>query len=511
MMEELNERARIFLLDVWTLAIACMQFGDSCKGKVIDCLAPWADIIVRGVGGPNTGNTVRVGNVEIVLHLLPAGILHPNILNLIGKGVAVDPKVLLEELTGLRQVGFSGDNLKVSLAAKLILPHDILLDRVGDAARGTKKIGTTGRGMGPCAVSHVNRVGPVVNDLLNETVFRRKLEANLEVTLRLLRTYDPEVIRQVLQIEQLEGGRYWHPEKLIDADAIAERYLGFGRELAPLIADTDAIVQEALGRKRIILAGSQGNLLSLDDGTYPYVTPADCTPRGLAKGAGIRERNIDFTIGVVKAFVMSRVGGGPFPTEFGGERSVTHCDGMTRAKELAEYSNVSVNDPDELRQGFAFRHKGDEYGATTGRARRLGWLDLPLLRHSRHLLTPRAALAVTKLDTQDEAETIKICTGYTYVGPDYRRGSTIFRTGDVIREAVMDVDILAHCEPLYETFPGWRTPIRHLRNSNKIPQELFQPLRLVENEMGTPIMLLSVGSDREDTIFVDPLRLAWKG
>jgi adenylosuccinate synthase len=489
---------------VKTLGVVCDQWGDTGKGKFVDYFASeWADIVARGTGGANAGHTIRVGDFECAFHLVPSGMLHDK-LNIIGSGVAVEPGALLEELAALERANISPGKLRISLSAHLVLPQHVVLDRVREAASKDGAIGTTGRGMGPVFADHVARLGLVVNDLLNPDVFPRKLRRNLEEKVQVLRTYDPEVVRQVMHQKILGEGAFYHPEKIFDLDAITERYLKFGKALRSFVADTDAMLQEAAGKKRILLEGAQGNLLSVDYGTYPYVTSSDCSIRGLAKGVGLRDRDVDLALGIVKAFYMTRVGGGPFPTELGGEASELHCRAATRTSEAEGYPNASLNDPDEFIRGIAIRQIGSEYGATTGRPRRTGWLDLPLLRYSCKITGPNVIL--TKLDVMDGMETFNVCTSYEYQGPDYVRGDHVFRAGDRITTAIPDLEVMEHCIPRYTVLPGWKGPIRGIRKCGQLPLELRAAISLLEVQAGVNVTLLSVGPDREDTIPVNPPR-----
>lgn len=488
----------------WTIVLACLQFGDTGKAKWADLLALLADIIVRAVGGANAGNTVKVGTMTRVLHLLPCGIFHREKTNVIGSGVALEPRTLLEELAALSQAGLPLGKLLVSSNAKLVLPHHILLDRAEEAVK-TDKIGTTGRGIGPCYQDVVARRGLVVNDLRNPSVFRRKLEANLAYHRRVLSTYDRGLLQEIMMKPILEEGIFFNPQHIIDSDVICDRYLSHGRELQELVTDTEAFLRSVVGSLRTLVVGSHGDLLSVKKGTYPFVTSSDCSLRGIVEGADLREEDVDAVIGIAKVFYMTRVGGGPFPTEFGGKRSAAHCRQATSESEMAEYPDVSVNDPDEFRRGIAIRAKGREFGATTGRGRRTGRFDLPLLRYSVGFTGKDVAL--TKLDVLDEAEVIEICTEYVYTGPDYWYGDRLFRAGDVLRVAVPDPEILDHCEPRYVTLPGWQTSIRGIREFEELPIQLQSAIHFVEKEAGVNVVLLSVGPDREDTIFVKPLVL----
>ncbi len=490
-----------FLNNVQTLGIVCTQWGDTGKGKFVDYFAAeWADIIARGTGGANAGHTIRLGDREYVFHLVPSGMLHKKI-NVIGSGVAFEPGTALDELAMLGQANIASDTLRISLGARLVLPQHVALDRVRESAQAEGKIGTTGRGMGPVYADHIARSGLVVNDLLNPDIFVRKLKRNLEEKIKILGTYDPELVRAVLHQKILNGGEFYDPDqkKIFNIDAIASRYLDYGKKLRPLIADTDMMLRDAVGKKRILLEGAQGNLLSVDYGTYPYVTSSDCSIQGLAKGVGIREHDVDLALGIVKAFYMTRVGEGPFPTELGGERSAEHCRTATKATEVEEYPDASLDADDEFVRGVAIRRVGGEYGATTGRPRRTGWLDLPLIRYSAGRLTgPNVIL--TKLDILDGAASFKICDAYEYDGPDYVRGDRVFKKGDVIREAVPDLEVIKYCRPHYIEFPGWHETIRTIRRYAELPEELRNAVRFVEKEAGVNVAIISVGPDREETI-----------
>lgn len=503
----MNTISSRLLNGVKTLGIVCNQWGDTGKGKFVDYFAAeWADIVARGTGGANAGHTIRVGDFSYAFHLVPSGMLHDK-LNIIGSGVAVEPGTVLEELAALEQAKVSPDKLRISLNAHLVLPQHVVLDRVREAGNKDGAIGTTGRGMGPVFADHVARVGLVMNDLLNPDIFLRKLRQNLEEKVRILRTYDPEIVRQVMHQKILGDGMFYYPgdSNIFDVDAIAERYLAYGKMLRPFVADTDAILREALGKKRILLEGAQGNLLSVDYGTYPYVTSSDCSIQGLAKGVGIRERDVDLVLAIVKAFYMTRVGEGPFPTELGGEASARGCRNSTRALEAERYPNASLNDPNELVRGVAIRQVGQEYGATTGRPRRTGWLDLPLLRYS-CAVTGSSNIILTKLDVMDGMEMFKVCAAYEYRGPDYIRGDRTFRTGDRLEVAVPDLEVMKHCVPRYVEFSGWKGPIRRARTLDELPRDLRGAITYLEAWAGVNVTLISVGPDREETIFVRPPR-----
>lgn len=491
-----------FLKGVRVLGIVCTQWGDTGKGKFVDYFADWADVIARGTGGANAGHTIWVNGEKHVFHLLPSAMLHDK-LNVIGSGVALEPGLVLDELTTLDCGGVSTDNLRIAFNARLVLPQHVVLDRVRDASSEEDKIGTTGRGMGPAYADHVARLGLTVNDLLNPDVFRKKLQRNLREKRKVLRTYDPEAVKRVMHQEILKSGSFYSdPESIFNEDAIIERYMEYGRHLEDYICDADAIVRSCFREKRnILLEGAQGNMLSVDYGTHPYVTSSDCSIAGLAKGVGLHEHDVDLTLGIVKGFYMTRVGEGPFPTELGGERSAEACRVQTRDTEAKKYPDASINDPDEFIRGVAIRKLGDEYGATTGRPRRTGWLDLPLIRYSTEQLAgPNVIL--TKIDVLDTAETIMVCTEYEYVGPPYRRGKDVFSAGRRILTAIPDLEILRYCRPIYEKFPGWLTSTREARSFHDIPDPLRNLIWFLKGQTEVNVTMLSVGPDREDTVFV---------
>lgn len=482
------------LRDIRTLAIVCTQWGDTGKGKFVDYFAEWADIIARGTGGANAGHTIVLNGTQYIFHLVPSGILYDSQgkVNIIGNGTVIDPGVILQELRILQDTGLPYNNLRLSGSAKLVLPQHIILDRVRECG-ADGKIGTTGRGIGPAYEDYYARLALTVNDLLNPDCFVAKLRRNLRDKVQFLRTVDPAVVREIMQHEHLGSGRYYHPDRIIDADAIVAQYLGYGQALRELVADTDHIVRIAWGKQNILLEGAQGHLPSIDYGTYPFVTSSDCSIQGLAKGVGLSEKQVDLTLGIVKAFFMTRVGEGPFPTELGGVQSAAWCGakGVNRETELVQFGTVSVNDPDPFRQGIGIRIAAREYGATTGRPRRVGWLDLPLLRYA--VQTGIQGLILTKLDSLDGCESIKLCTAYEYQGPDYRLGERLLQRGDRIDIAVPQSDVLQYCQPIYQDFPGWKAAASQ-------PAELMTVIEYLEAEVGKPAVILSVGPDRDQTI-----------
>jgi adenylosuccinate synthase len=283
-------------------------------------------------------------------------------------------------------------------------------------------------------------------------------------------------------------------------DAIVERYGRYGEALQDMFCDTDSLMRESVGKKKILLEGAQGLMLSVDFGSYPFVTSSDCSAQGLVHGVGLSDRNLELTLQIVKAFYMTRVGGGPFPTEIGGQASAEHCgkDGMTEAGESLLYPNASVNDVNELVQGVAIRQTGIEYGATTGRPRRTGWLDLPVLRYAIRINGPNVVF--TKLDVLSDCDTIKICEGYAYEGPDYRLGNRIIRNGALILVAMPQSEILEYCQPIYKEFPGWKSDIRGARTEAELPVNLRKIINYIARTTKANPRILSVGPDREETI-----------
>lgn len=492
------------LKGVKTLAVVCTQWGDTGKGKFVDYFASWADIIARGTGGANAGHTIKLGEDEHIFHLIPSGILHDGAgkVNIIGQGVAFDPRIVVDELNILDDAGYSYDNLYFSHNAHLVLPQHLVMDRVKEGTDGETKIGTTGRGIGPVYTDHYARIGLKLNDILNPSVFRKKLERNLRDKVKLLKLADPALVKEVMYHPDLLHGKYYDPEKIFNIEAIMRQYSEYALRLKDKIGDTERYLRYYLGKKNILLEGAQGNLLSVDGGTYPFVTSSDPSVRGLAKGVGIFDTDIDLTLGIVKAFYMTRVGEGPFPTEIGGKLSEEWCGtgNVNRSLELEMYWNATVNDTDPMRQSVAVRLAGGEYGATTGRPRRVGWLDLPLLRYSMGLTGKDVIL--TKLDVLDDADTIKLCVKYQYRGPDYALGERVLKKGDVIDVAPHYAEILEQCEPVYKEFKGWKMKTSTLRTFEELPQEMRDIIAYIEKETGVNVRVLSLGPDREETVIV---------
>jgi adenylosuccinate synthase len=410
------------------------QWGDEGKGKIVDIYAQYADVVVRYGGGANAGHTLVVDGKKIVLHLVPSGALHKGKRCVIGQGTVVDPAVLIREIKQLKDLGlFDPQSFVISERAFLVLPHHFLIDGLRDSREGS--IGTTKRGIGPAYEDKVARRGLRVGDLISRDSFTKKLEANLDA-------WRPVIADLGGQMPTMES--------------IVEPYLAFGQELAPLIGDAACSVRDAIvDGKRILMEGAQGTLLDIDTGTYPFVTSSSTVSGGACIGAGVGPTHISAVVGITKAYA-TRVGNGPFPTEMHGE------------------------------DGNALREAGGEFGATTGRPRRCGWLDLPALRYAVQV-NGMSGLAITKLDVLTGMEKIQVCTGY--------------KLGDKLLSAP-PYDGLENVVPVYETVTGWDEPLGACRSVGDLPQAVRDYVKLIEDSVGCPAWLLSVGADREQTIVV---------
>ncbi len=416
------------------------QWGDEGKGKIIDILTEQSDYIVRYQGGNNAGHTVKYADKSFILHLIPSGILRPGKKCLIGNGVVLDPEAFFEEIEMLKKKGVSvNGRLFVSEQAHLIFPYHRLLDKLKEESNDSKKIGTTQRGIGPCYEDKMARLGIRVADLVDDPeVFRKRLRHVLAIKNRVLtEIYDH------------------HP---LSFDEIERQYLGYRKKLIPYAANTALLLNKAIrNRKKVLFEGAQGTLLDIDHGTYPYVTSSNASAGGALTGTGVGPTQIDEVVGVIKAYT-TRVGEGPFPTEF----------------------------PDDLMRKI--RDKGEEYGATTGRPRRCGWFDAVIGRYA-VAVNGISRLAVMKLDVLDELKEIKICTGYRY-------GSKIFK------DFPANVEVLKKCVPVYETHKGWLKNITGVKRYQDLPQEAKRYLKRIERLMETPIKIISVGSNRAQTIML---------
>ncbi|HEX5192164.1 MAG TPA: adenylosuccinate synthase [Solirubrobacteraceae bacterium] len=432
------------------IVVVGVQWGDEGKGKVIDMLAERADVVVRFQGGNNAGHTIVRGGETYKLHLMPSGILHPGTLCVIGNGVVIDPRVLTDELDELRRRGIDTRGLRISSNAHLIMPYHIMLDDAGEARLGKLQIGTTRRGIGPCYADKAARLGIRVQDLLDESILKKKIITALEPKRLSLRPFarDPA----------------------LDLQSMSEEYLTYGHVLEPYIADTSRMVLERLDRGQIVaFEGAQATLLDIDHGTYPFVTSSNAVAGAACAGAGVGPRDIDEVWGVAKAYV-TRVGAGPFPTELEGAVA------------------------DEIRE------RGGEYGTTTGRARRVGWIDLVALRYAARL-NSLTALAITKLDVLSAFDTIQACVRYRSEEDAELDGFPYHQT------------VLHHASGEYEELPGFSDDISGCRSESELPTAAREFLRFVEEFVGVPIVLVGVGPGREQIVWMDagrssPVKLA---
>ena len=418
------------------IAVVGGQWGDEGKGKVIDQLASSADVVVRAHGGDNAGHTVVNPQGEFALHLVPAGIFNPAANCIIGPGVALNPEVLIRELDSLESRGVSTEGLRVSDRAHMVMPYHLLFDQVQERQRGGDALGTTGRGIGPAYGDKVARIGLRVGDLQYPDEFRRKLAS---------------IVSQKNQLLRAMGA-----EDSIDAEAIAREYAAYAERLRPYIHDVAPTIADAVDRDAaMLLEGAQATLLDLDHGSYPYVTTSACTVAGLCQGSGVPPRAISRAIGVYKAY-STRVGSGPMPSEL--------------LDETGEY----------------LREHAHEFGTTTGRARRCGWLDAVIARYTARI-NGFDSMALTRLDILDEMESISICTAYEVDG---RR----------VEFPPTDPAVLARCKPIYEELPGWKTSIMNIADFEELPEEAVGFVHRVEELIGVPADIIGVGPQRAQTI-----------
>jgi adenylosuccinate synthase len=419
------------------IVIVGTQWGDEGKGKIVDLLTQYADIVVRFQGGNNAGHTVFLKNEKFVFHLIPSGILYEDKKCIIGNGVVLDPAVLIEEITEIKKRGYLKDDsqLMVSEQTHLILPYHRKIDV---ARERIFKIGTTGRGIGPAYEDKVARCGIRVIDLLVEKVFRKKLEENL-------------IQKNNYLIQALN-------EKGFEFSEIFEEYLGFKKQIEKYVMDTSLVIYEANQKgKHILFEGAQGALLDLDFGTYPYVTASNTVAGNACAGSGIGPTMINSVIGVAKAYT-TRVGEGPFPTEL----------------------------RDSL--GEKMRERGEEYGATTGRPRRCGWFDAVIVKHSIRINGIKE-MTITKLDVLNGFDKIKVCVGYRM-------------DGKVFHSVPSNLEMLIHSEPVYEELEGWKIEIKGARKFSDLPSNAKRYIRRIEELTDTKITMISIGSERNETIEV---------
>lgn len=420
-----------------SIVIVGAQWGDEGKGKIVDVMTERADVVARYQGGHNAGHTVVINNERFILHLIPSGILHRGKICIIGNGVVIEPGSLIAEIKGLREKGIEvGNNLLISKNAHVIMPYHRAIEDASESRRGAKKIGTTGRGIGPCYVDKMARNGIRIVDLYNQKVFREKLEANLEDMNYILRNK--------------------YGSQGFDVDEIFDQYIKYAEVLLIHIADTDIVINDFIDKKKnILFEGAQGTLLDIDHGTYPFVTSSSAIAGGVCTGLGVGPTRIDRVMGVVKAYT-TRVGEGPFPTE--------------------------IKDP----LGDILRERGGEYGATTGRPRRCGWLDFVGLKHAVRI-NGITSIALTKLDILDCLERIKICVAYKH-------------NGETIEAFPKDISLLREVEPVYEEIEGWMTDTKGIKDFDRLPDNAKKYIKIIEDELKVSIDLISTGEKRGELI-----------
>ncbi|MGG4037385.1 adenylosuccinate synthase [Heyndrickxia ginsengihumi] len=418
-----------------SVVVVGTQWGDEGKGKITDFLSENAEVIARYQGGNNAGHTIRFDGVTYKLHLIPSGIFYKEKISVIGNGMVVDPKALVEELKYLHDKGISTDNLRISNRAHVILPYHLKLDEVEEARKGDHKIGTTKKGIGPAYMDKAARVGIRIADLLDYDEFKEKLTRNLEEKNRLFE-----------KIYETDG---------FTLEEILEPYYEYGQQFKQYVCDTSVVLNDALDAgRRVLFEGAQGVMLDIDQGTYPFVTSSNPVAGGVTIGSGVGPSKINHVVGIAKVYT-TRVGDGPFPTEL----------------------------LDEI--GDQIREVGHEYGTTTGRARRVGWFDSVVVRHARRV-SGITDLSLNLLDVLTGIDTLKICIAYRY-------------KGQTIEEFPASLKVLAECEPVYEELPGWTEDITGCRSLDDLPENARHYLERVSQLTGIPVSIFSVGPDRSQT------------
>jgi len=444
------------------VVIVGAQWGDEGKGKVTDLLAERAEVVVRFQGGNNAGHTIVRDGQEFKFHLIPSGILHPQKTSVIGNGVVLDPHILLGEIDGLRRRGIDVGNLRISANAHLIMPYHVLLDTAGETKLGKLSIGTTRRGIGPCYADKALRLGIRVQDLLDEKILRTKIRAALEPKQQALR--ELSVQRRKLRKEAGEGADREAiedaPDPRLDLHTMTEEHVSYGHRLEPHIADTARLCWEALDKgQTVIFEGAQATLLDLDHGTYPFVTSSNPIAGAACVGAGVGPTDIDEVWGIAKAYT-TRVGAGPFPTEL----------------------------HDEV--GDQLLEQGREFGTTTGRRRRCGWIDLVALRYAVRL-NRMSALTITKLDVLSGIDPLRLAVRYRS------------KEGAVFEDFPYHQSILHSAEPEYEELSGFDADISGARSEDDLPAAAREYLRYIAAAVGVPIRLVGVGADREQVVWIE--------
>ncbi len=418
-----------------TVVVVGSQWGDEGKGKITDYLAEKAEVVARYQGGNNAGHTITIGGKKYKLHLIPSGIFYSDKICVIGNGMVIDPKALVQELNYLHENGVSTDNLRISDRAHVIMPYHVKIDKMEEERKGNNKIGTTGKGIGPAYMDKAARVGIRIADLLDEKEFKKKLLRNLEEKNRLLEKF-----------YETDG---------FELQYIFEEYIQYKEVFKQYVVDTSVVLNDAIDYgKRVLFEGAQGVMLDIDQGTYPFVTSSNPVAGGVTIGSGVGPTKINHVVGVAKAYT-TRVGDGPFPTELNNEI------------------------------GDLIRETGKEYGTTTGRPRRVGWFDSVVVRHARRV-SGITELSLNSIDVLTGLETVKICTSYRY-------------NGEILENYPANLNVLAECEPIYEELPGWTEDITGVRNLNDLPVNARHYIERVAQLTGIPIAIFSVGPNREQT------------
>lgn len=418
-----------------SVVVVGTQWGDEGKGKITDFLSENAEVIARYQGGNNAGHTIKFDGETYKLHLIPSGIFYKDKICVIGNGMVVDPKALIQELAYLHERGITTDNLRISNRAHVILPYHLKLDEVEEERKGANKIGTTKKGIGPAYMDKAARVGIRISDLLERDVFEEKLVRALQEKNRLLEKF-----------YEVEG---------FTVEEILEEYYEYGQQFKKYVVDTSVVLNDALDEgRRVLFEGAQGVMLDIDQGTYPFVTSSNPVAGGVTIGSGVGPTKINHVVGVSKAYT-TRVGDGPFPTELNNEI------------------------------GDRIREVGREYGTTTGRPRRVGWFDSVVVRHARRV-SGLTDLSLNSIDVLTGIETLKICVSYKH-------------NGETINEYPASLKILAECEPVYEELPGWTEDITSVRNLSELPVNARHYIERISQLTGIPLSIFSVGPDRSQT------------
>ncbi|MBN9654394.1 adenylosuccinate synthase [Halobacillus sp. GSS1] len=418
-----------------SVVVVGTQWGDEGKGKITDFLSQNAEVVARYQGGNNAGHTIKFDGVTYKLHLIPSGIFFEDKTCVLGNGMVIDPKALLEELKYLHDKGVSTDNLRISNRAHVILPYHLKLDTLQEEDKGANKIGTTKKGIGPAYMDKAARTGIRIADLLDKESFREKLEQNLAEKNRLFeKVYETEPFT---------------------VEEILDEYYEYGQKIASYVCDTSVVLNDGLDDgRRVLFEGAQGVMLDIDQGTYPFVTSSNPIAGGVTIGSGVGPSKIKHVVGVSKAYT-TRVGDGPFPTEL------------------------------ENEVGDQIREVGREYGTTTGRPRRVGWFDSVVVRHARRV-SGITDLSLNSIDVLTGIETLKICTAYKY-------------KGEIMEEFPASLKVLAECEPVYEEMPGWTEDITDAKTLSDLPENARHYIERVSQLTGIPLSIFSVGPDRAQT------------